>query len=91
MAPTVSFLELNLPSIQGYSISQSRLLGRIDELAMIGPIEGGGSCRVALTDADRLGRDLVVTWMKDLGLDVTVDGVGNIVGTWNVGTGLPVM
>ena len=77
--------------MQGYSISQDRLLARLDELATIGPIDGGGSCRLALTDADRDGRDLVMTWMKDLGLDISIDGVGNIVGTWNVGTGLPVM
>ena len=87
----MSFLELNLPSTLGHSISQDRLLGRLDELATIGPIDGGGSCRLALTDADRDGRDLVVTWMKDLGLEISIDGVGNIVGTWNVGTGLPVM
>jgi N-carbamoyl-L-amino-acid hydrolase len=37
---------------------------------------------LALTDADRDGRDLVVTWMHDLGLRVDIDGVGNIVGTW---------
>ena len=91
MATALSFLELNLPSTQGNSISQDRLLGRLDELATIGPIDGGGSCRLALTDADRDGRDLVVTWMKDLGLEISIDGVGNIVGTWNVGTGLPVM
>ena len=77
--------------MQGYSISQDRLLARLDELATIGPIDGGGSCRLALTDADRDGRDLVMTWMKDLGLDISIDGVGNFVGTWNVGTGLPVM
>jgi beta-ureidopropionase / N-carbamoyl-L-amino-acid hydrolase len=77
--------------MQGYSISQDRLLARLDELATIGPIDGGGSCRLALTDADRDGRDLVMMWMKDLGLDISIDGVGNIVGTWNVGTGLPVM
>ncbi len=77
--------------MQGNSISQDRLLGRLDELATIGPIDGGGSCRLALTDADRDGRDLVVTWMKDLGLEVAIDGVGNIIGTWNVGTGSPVM
>jgi N-carbamoyl-L-amino-acid hydrolase len=91
VATSVPFLDLNLPSIQGSSISQKRLLGRLDELATIGPIDGGGSCRLALTDADRDGRDLVMTWMKDLGLDISVDGVGNIVGTWNVGTGSPVM
>ena len=60
-------------------IDGDRLLRRIEELATIGPIDGGGSCRLALTDEDREGRDLVVTWMRDLGLDVTVDGIGNVV------------
>ena len=50
-------------------IDGDRLLRRIDDLAAIGPIDGGGSCRLALTDDDRAGRDLVVTWMRDLGLD----------------------
>lgn len=68
-----------------------RLLDRLDDLARIGPIEGGGSCRLALSDSDRDGRDLVVTWMKDLGLEVSVDVVGNVTGTWNVGVGAPVM
>ena len=52
---------------------------RIGDLATIGPIEGGGSCRLALTEEDRLGRDLVVAWMRDLDLDVTIDGIGNVV------------
>ena len=37
-----------------------------------------------LTDADRDGRDVVVAWMHDLGLEVVVDAVGNIIGTWAV-------
>ena len=48
-------------------IDGDRLLRRISDLAAIGPIDGGGSCRLALTDEDRDGRDLVVTWMHDLG------------------------
>jgi N-carbamoyl-L-amino-acid hydrolase len=35
---------------------------------------------LALTDEDRAGRDLVVSWMHDLELDVTIDGIGNVVG-----------
>ena len=61
-------------------IDGDRLLRRIDDLATIGPIEGGGSCRLALTDEDRDGRDLVVAWMTDLGLDISIDGIGNVVG-----------
>jgi len=58
----------------------ARLLRRIADLAQVGAIEGGGVCRLALTDADRQGRDLVVQWMRELGLAVTVDGIGNVVG-----------
>ena len=38
---------------------------------MHGPNGERGCARLALTDADREGRDLVVTWMRDLGLDVS--------------------
>jgi len=60
-------------------INGERLLARIEELASIGAIDGGGSCRLALTDEDQAGRDLVITWMKDLGLDVSIDSIGNVV------------
>lgn len=76
----------SVPRIDG-----SRLLSRLADLARLGAIDGGGCSRLALTDDDRAGRDLVVTWMRDLGLDVSVDVVGNIVGTWRVGRGDPVM
>lgn len=69
----------------------SRLRGRIDALAAIGATQAGGSCRLALTDEDRQGRDVVVSWMSDLGMDVTIDAIGNIVGVWNVGEGRAVM
>jgi N-carbamoyl-L-amino-acid hydrolase len=59
-------------------INGERLLARLDELASIGPTDGGGSCRVALTDADREGRDLVFAWMRDLDLDVGIDEIGNV-------------
>lgn len=68
-----------------------RLLARLDELAAVSPIPGGGCSRVALTDDDRRGRDLVVTWMTDLGLRVETDRIGNVIGTWDVGSGAPVM
>jgi beta-ureidopropionase / N-carbamoyl-L-amino-acid hydrolase len=56
------------------------LLAALDELAEIGAIDGGGCARLALTDDDGIGRDLVVGWMKALGLEVTVDAIGNVVG-----------
>ncbi len=62
-------------------VSRDRLLDRLAELSAIGGIEGTtGSARLALTDEDKLGRDLVVSWMHDLGLTVTTDTIGNTIG-----------
>ena len=62
-------------------IDPERLIARLAQLGEIGGLAGGGCARLALTDADRAGRDLVVAWMRDLGLAVTVDAVGNVVAT----------
>ena len=73
---------MELPSGPSVTINGTRLLARIQELAQIGAIEGTQGCsRLAFTDSDREGRDLVMTWMTDLGLTVTVDAVGNVVAT----------
>jgi len=61
-------------------INKERLLQRLDELAQIGALDGGGVGRLALTDADKGARDLVVPWMKELGMSVHIDQVGNIIG-----------
>src|SRR6266550_2427419 len=61
-------------------IDLDRLLGRLDAFNRIGALPGGGNCRLALSDEDRAGRDLLVRWMRDLGLAVTVDAIGNIIG-----------
>jgi len=57
-----------------------RLMGRLDQLGAVGRLEDGSCCRLALTDEDRQGRDLVVSWMRELGLEVRVDRVGNLIG-----------
>jgi N-carbamoyl-L-amino-acid hydrolase len=72
-------------------VNYARLKSRLMDLASIGEIPGGGCARLALTDDDKFGRDLVVQWMKELNLEVSIDVVGNVVGTWNVGHGSPVM
>ena len=70
-----------MSDLRDLRVDGARLMRRITALAEISPIEGGGNNRLALTDADKEGRDLVVTWMKDLGLDVGIDEIGNVVGT----------
>jgi len=66
-------------------VDGGRLWNRLVELGELGAIKGPngeqGCCRLALTDADRQGRDLVVSWMRDLGLEVVIDALGNVVAT----------
>ncbi len=61
-------------------IDLDRLMDRLQRLGQVGALEGGGVCRLALTGEDKAGRDLVVGWMRELGLEVTVDRIGNVVG-----------
>ena len=69
-------------TVDDLRISFPRLRARIDALAELGATPEGGNARLALTDADRDGRDLVVGWMRDLGARVEVDRIGNVVATW---------
>jgi N-carbamoyl-L-amino-acid hydrolase len=62
-------------------INGERLLASLQELGRIGALAGGGVCRLALTDEDKLGRDWVVARMRALGMAVSIDGIGNVVGT----------
>ena len=73
-------------------IDGTRLLQRLKDLSQFGALEGGGTNRLALSDADRAGRDWTVGQMQALGMSVQVDAIGNVVATY-AGTqgGLPVM
>ncbi len=84
---------MTAPISHALRINAERLNARIDALAEVGAIEGTTGCsRLALTDDDRAGRDLVVTWMRDLGLDVRIDGIGNVTATMaDYGDVAPVM
>ena len=65
--------QLHLPRING-----ARLWQALMDLAAIGATPRGGVCRIALTEADRKGRDLVVQWCREAGLDVRIDEIGNV-------------
>jgi N-carbamoyl-L-amino-acid hydrolase len=67
------------------SISQingQRLLDNLHALGQIGALPSGGVNRLALSDADRAGRDWTLARMRELGMRVAVDAIGNIVGTY---------
>ncbi|MBV5294666.1 MAG: Zn-dependent hydrolase, partial [Curvibacter lanceolatus] len=59
-------------------INGERLWDSLMTLARIGGTDKGGVCRLALTELDRQGRDLVVGWARDAGLSITVDQIGNV-------------
>jgi len=61
-------------------VNGERLWASLMELAKIGATPGGGVCRLALTDLDRQGRDLVCKWLREAGCSVTVDRIGNMFG-----------
>jgi len=61
-------------------INRGRLEESMEALGRVGATAKGGLNRVALTDDDRRGRDLLVEWMRQAGLSVTVDQMGNIFG-----------
>lgn len=62
-------------------IEPERLLADLAGLAAVGSTGDGGNCRLALTDEDAGGREVVAGWMRSLGLDVRVDRIGNVVAT----------
>jgi N-carbamoyl-L-amino-acid hydrolase len=74
------------------AINADRLIARINCLGNMERSDEGSGSRLALTDADRRGRDQVVQWMREAGLGVRIDQVGNITGLRpGRSTGGPVM
>lgn len=64
------------------SINSERLLNRLQELGLTGLDDDNKRTRLAASDADKVGRDLLVTWMKEARLEVEIDRIGNIFGIW---------
>lgn len=66
-------------------INEDRLLNRINKLSEVGRNDSGQLTRLGLTDEDKQGRDLLVSWFEELRLKVEVDRFGNIFATWEEG------
>ncbi len=64
------------------AIDGTRLIARLQELGAIGRDADGRLSRVAATDADREGRDLLGQWFGRAGLRIEVDRIGNVYGIW---------
>src|ERR1700682_1224809 len=64
------------------AINQPRLLDRLRALGRIGRDSSGALTRLALSNEDKAGRDLLVSWLQAANLAVTVDAIGNVFGCW---------
>ena len=62
----------------GSAVSGERLWSDLMAMAEVGATPEGGSQRLALTDADRAGRDLFASWARDAGLELRADRAGNL-------------
>ncbi len=63
--------------LEDLRINGPRLWDSLMQLAAIGATPKGGVCRLALTDLDKIGRDQVLAWARDAGMEVVVDKIGN--------------
>lgn len=63
-------------------INRERLQQRLDALGDIGADreKGTGRTRLALSDDEKRGRDLVCAWMTESGATVQIDQIGNLYG-----------
>ncbi len=61
-----------------WEIDGRRLWNSLTELARIGGTARGGVRRLALTEADRRGRERFAQWCRAAGMAVRVDAIGNL-------------
>ncbi|WP_300241067.1 Zn-dependent hydrolase [Pseudomonas sp.] len=59
-------------------INGQRLWASLMAMAEIGATARGGSCRLALSDEDRAGRELFAHWCTQAGMTLSVDPIGNL-------------
>ena len=61
-------------------IDAGRIMARLEALGQIGKTAEGGVSRPAFSEPDIQGRAYIITLMKESGLEVRIDTVGNIIG-----------
>ncbi len=68
--------------MENLRVNGERLVQSLYTLGTFGALEGGGVSRLALSEADKAGRDWVVSRMRELGLEIRIDALGNVVGVY---------
>jgi len=64
--------------LKSLRINAARLQETLEESAKIGATPNKGLIRCAATDEDKVGRDLLLKWYKEVGCEVTIDEMGNM-------------
>ncbi|MHA1559942.1 MAG: Zn-dependent hydrolase [Alphaproteobacteria bacterium] len=65
--------------LKSLRVDGDRLWASLMTMAEIGGTAGGGSNRLTLTDLDRDARDLLAKWCLNVGADMRVDAMGNMI------------
>lgn len=72
----------SISAVQGekevMQINRNRLLQDIEKYGQHGQINGGGITRPSFSEADHGVRSIFIRELKELGLDITIDGAANI-------------
>ncbi len=71
---------MTLPQEPPVQIDADRVQSMLDQLHLIGQRPAGGVFRGVYSEPWRRARDLIAEWMLGIGLDVTIDAVGNVRG-----------
>ncbi len=61
-------------------INEKRLEERMNRINSIAVTAEYGMMRLALTDADKEARDLIVSWLEEAGMEVKIDDMGSVYG-----------
>ena len=59
-------------------VDGGRLWQSVMDMAEIGATDAGGSCRLALSDEDKAGRDLFAGWCREEDCGIHIDSLGNM-------------
>lgn len=66
--------------LDGEGVRGKRFAERLDALSKIGLTEDNGSNRPGFSQEEKQGKELIMSWMKEAGLQVHMDGAGNVIG-----------
>lgn len=67
-----------------HNLNMKRLRSNLSDLSDIGRVEGkAGINRVSFSAQDMAGRNYLLQYMREIGLEAQMDGVGNVWGIWS--------